>query len=71
MRLFFGKSAFFANPLSRPQAVLWWKMIARHHYEVHPIPGIERRDCVVGLQLRCVRVFRHFAWLEAGSGKPA
>jgi hypothetical protein len=26
---------------------------------------------VVGLQLRCVRVFKRFAWHEAGSGKVA
>jgi len=26
---------------------------------------------VVGLQLRCVRVFRHFVWLEVDSDKTA
>jgi hypothetical protein len=42
MRLFLGKSALFTRPLSRPQAVLWWKMIARHHSKVQPTWGTRR-----------------------------
>jgi len=35
--------------------------------DVHPIPGKERRGHGGG----SLRVFKQFAWLEAGSGKMA
>jgi hypothetical protein len=72
MSIFSEKSLFFASSQPRSPDVLAWKMIARHHYEVHPTPGrAPGLSWWDALRARALRAVRQFAWLEAGSVKEA